>query len=505
MKKTWYALYDSFKTPIAMLLIGYLLMGLNYITVESPLINTTLQMLAYLGYAIKMLFPLIVIIAFLNKNFEDTIVVNVGIFCYFALNAITMFYSKGTLSSFFYTNLLNLNLDTDAGLKPLNMGLFASVAVILIITLTYRSSRKRYNYGMLQFITNDVWFFLLALISTVLVGALIAWQYPTVARFVVRCMRFVSVNNTNPASIFFYGLYDKVMSITGLHRIVEQGFWYGEFGGSWVDKAGTSFFGDANIWNAQIAADALNKGVGRYLTSNYVINLFVIPSIGLGLLLSIRDRVELKRNIGAVIMVIICSLLTGNALPMEFALLFIAPGLLVIHVIASALISMALAIMNVQLGFSVVGNLNYLSAGNIVDFIRYLRATSTHDAAMQILLIGAICFVIYQLLVFVYYRFLSQDFLESEEGKQEMKEFVRALGGIDNIRMITSSPLSIIVVLDDNERFDPQAVLKTKAYLIKERYFGYHIDYGPGSSALCRSIRKEMKEFAEVMEYHKEV
>jgi hypothetical protein len=70
--------------------------------------------------------------------------------------------------------------------------------------------------------------------------------------------------------------------------------------------------------------------------------------------------------------------------------------------------------------------------------------------------------------------------------------------------MLTYSPLSIIAVLHDNEKLDPKALLETRAFLVKERYFGYHIEYGPGSPALCRMIRKEKKELAEVMAYHRE-
>jgi phosphotransferase system glucose/maltose/N-acetylglucosamine-specific IIC component len=504
MKKQWYALLDSMKLPLAVLLIGHLLMGLNVITVNNTLVSTMLETLKYIGYFMVDLLPLIVIIAYFGRKFEDSAPVNAGILCYLILNVITMFFSRSSLASYFYTDLFSLGLDADTTIRPLNMGLLASVIVIFIVNFTYRSSRKRYNYGILPFISNDVWFLISAMLFTGIAGALIVWQYPTIARFVVKCMRFVAVNNTNPASLFLYSLYDKVMSLTGLHGIVEKGFWFGEFGGSWVDSSAVSYVGDASIWNAQIAADTLAKGVGRYSTNYYVVNLFMIPALLLGYLLTIRDKFELRRTWGTCLVGLVCSLLCGSALPVELTLLFIAPGLLGIHVILSSLSSMALALLNVQLGFTVTAGSNYASAGTLLDFIRYFRAASLHSVALKVLIVGAICFVVYLLLVFLYYRFMSQDFLDSEEGKREMKAFVKALGGLNNIKMLTYSPLSIIAVLHDNEKLDPKALLETRAFLVKERYFGYHIEYGPGSPALCRMIRKEKKELAEVMAYHRE-
>ncbi len=504
MKKNWYALLDSMKLPLAALLIGRLLMGLNTITVNNEMIGTALQTLEYIGYVITDLFPLIVIIAYFGRKYEDSAPVNIGIICYLILNVITMFFSRSSLASYFYTDLFTLSYDADTTLHSLNMGLPAAVIVIIIVNLTYRNSRKRYNYGMLPFISNDVWCLISAVFFTLITGALIVWQYPTIARFVVKCMRFVAVNNTNPASMFLYSLYDKVMSLTGLHGIVEKGFWFGEYGGSWVNSEAVSYIGDASIWNAQLTADSLIKGVGRFCTNYYIVNLFMIPSLLVGYLLNVRDKMERRRAWGTCLMGLACSLLCGSALPVELSLAFIAPGLLMIHIILSSVASMALAIMNVYLGFTLTSQTSYASAGTIIDFIKYFRTASLHSVALKVLIVGAISFAAYQIIIFLYYRFMSQDFLDSEEGKKEMKEFVRALGGVDNIKMITYSPISVIVVLHDNDKLDAKALLQTRAYLIKERYFGYHIDYGPGSPALCRMISREAKELAECMEYHRE-
>ena len=91
MKKHWYALLDSMKLPLAILLIGYLLMGLNVISVKNELISTALQTLEYIGYVMVDLFPLIVIISYFGRTYEDSAPVNGGIICYLILNVITMF------------------------------------------------------------------------------------------------------------------------------------------------------------------------------------------------------------------------------------------------------------------------------------------------------------------------------------------------------------------------------------------------------------------------------
>jgi phosphotransferase system IIB component len=104
-------------------------------------------------------------------------------------------------------------------------------------------------------------------------------------------------------------------------------------------------------------------------------------------------------------------------------------------------------------------------------------------------------------LVFIFYRVLAHHFLEREKQIIEVKQYIENLGGISNIKKITSSATSIIVVLYDKEKINVQNIIDGRAYKIIERYYGYIINYGPASTALCRKIRKEIKNYQDCLEY----
>ena len=78
-----------------------------------------------------------------------------------------------------------------------------------------------------------------------------------------------------------------------------------------------------------------------------------------------------------------------------------------------------------------------------------------------------------------------------------------SLGGLSNIKKITSSSRWITVVLDDKNKFDGDKLLKDQAYKIVERYYGFIIFLGPSSPKICREIRKQMKDLNYCLKYRK--
>ena len=78
---------------------------------------------------------------------------------------------------------------------------------------------------------------------------------------------------------------------------------------------------------------------------------------------------------------------------------------------------------------------------------------------------------------------------------------IRAFGGIQNISVIDCTPFSMQVSLFDNTRIDENAILGLGASKIRETYFYYDIEFGPGSVSICHQIKKEIKEYKRVLKY----
>ncbi len=507
MRKNWYSALDVISLPLVMLMAGMVLMSIGRIETTNETLGTIINCLVYTGDLLVNLFPLAVVINYTGKKYEDSIVVIVSIICYLVLNVVTMFLNDAQFASYFYKAVMGLSYSSTTSTvtitkMPINTGLFGSVLVALIILFVYKYSRRRYNYGVLSFITNDVCFFIISVFLTVCAAVAITYLSPTLFRLVQRTINFISRNSTNPASLFIYGICDKLCAVTGLHNIIEDSLWLGELGGSYIDASGNTILGDINIWTAQMEAGTLTSGTGKYLTEYYLNNIFIIPSILIGLYIHTSDKIERRRALGVYIIALIVSLVCGSAVPIELILLIVAPTLFGIHVVLSGVLSMVLGMLDVSLGTVLTDSVTTSSVGNIIDFIHYANELLTRDSVVTIAIVGAVCFVVYQILVDLYYRHLSYFFLEKKKGRKEYMEIVHDLGGLSNIKMVTATPYKIIFVVADKSKINSNALINTTVYKVTERYFGFVLEYGPGSFALRKKIKKEIRNYEDCLKYH---
>ena len=354
---------------------------------------------------------------------------------------------------------------------------------------------------MFVFIDNDIWFFLITIFLTVGVGIIISHEYGYLVMILNNVMNWISNNHSNPAVMFVYGLIRQFLNALGMEEIITNNFLFGNLGGSWITPAEVTIVGDVNIWIEQYKINAISIGTGRYISASYIINIFAIPSLIVAYFVNISDKIERNRSLGLIILGIVASLFGAATLPMELVLMFTAPVLLGMHIIISALIYLTCGLTNAYLGCGAFGNPEYLATGNIYELIKYSSDVNLLPTVKRILLIGVIVFVVYQLIVFVFYKVFAYYFLENNKQTIEVKQYIENLGGISNIKKITSSPTSIIVVLYDKEKINVQNIIEGRAYKVVERYYGYIISYGPGSAALCRKINKEIKNYQDCLEY----
>ena len=282
MKKFWYSNYESIKGPLTMYLIAMILLAIpNIFSSTNQVIATTLVAFMYAGGLIKTLLPVFVIVNIIGKNHEDSVPVLGGVISYVLLHLVTMFVASQSFDAQYYTSLGSGLLEGIAGLnrKPLNMGYIASVVVIVIVFLTYRVSRQRFNYGVLTFIDNDSWFLIICSVITIITGVAISFVFPYGVNFLNRIMTFVSQNSTNPGALFVYGLIERTMELRGMDDILHNSFWIGNYGGNWLDNAGNLYVGDVNIWTAQLSKGMVELGVGKYITPYYILNMFIVPAL----------------------------------------------------------------------------------------------------------------------------------------------------------------------------------------------------------------------------------
>jgi len=273
-----------------MLFIGFILMRIGGMQFNGEVLKLIVSMCGYSGKLIIDLFPFILAVNYIGKTHNDVIPVIATMISYTLLNVVTMFYAKTSFSANYYKAVLGLSYETvniannPIVKSPLNLGIIASIVVIIIIRLAYKLSRKRYNYGMFVFIDNDIWFFLITIIFTLTAGVLISHQYVYLVMILNNTMNWISTNHSNPAVMFVYGLIRQFLNALGMEEIITNNFLFGHLGGSWINQADVTILGDVNIWIEQYKANAISVGTGRYISASYIINIFAIPSLMLAII-----------------------------------------------------------------------------------------------------------------------------------------------------------------------------------------------------------------------------
>ena len=149
--------------------------------------------------------------------------------------------------------------------------------------------------------------------------------------FIQKGVKFVAEDLSDPLRIGAYSVFDRILSIMGLGNIARSPFWFTSAGGSLQNSAGQAILGDVNIWTYVNNTVTDYFGAGRFITPYYVINMFIIPGIYIGMILSMSDKKDRMSTAIAYSGAIVLSIVAGNPLPVELLMLFTSPSLLVMY------------------------------------------------------------------------------------------------------------------------------------------------------------------------------
>ncbi|MEV5030152.1 N-acetylglucosamine-specific PTS transporter subunit IIBC [Paenibacillus sp. LPE1-1-1.1] len=228
---------------------------------------------------------------------------------------------------------------------------------------------------------------------------------------------------------FVFLTANRLLIPTGLHHVINSIAWFQI--GDYTDAAGKVVHGDLTRFFAG------DKTAGMFMTGFFPIMMFALPA---GALAIIRTARKEKRKMVASIFIgtAFASFLTGITEPLEFAFMFAAPFLFVIHALLTGLSGLILYQLDVKHGFG-------FSAGFIDYAVNYQLATNP----LLILPVGlAFAVVYYFLFRFMILKFNiktpgREDDLAEDESKDTVKSdakagnkaenVLQALGGSSNI------------------------------------------------------------------------
>ncbi len=148
-----------------------------------------------------------------------------------------------------------------------------------------------------------------------------------------------------------YGFLNRILIPVGLHHALNSVFWF--------DVAGVNDLG--NFW----AGTGTLGQTGQYMTGFFPVMMFGLPAAALAMYHTAKPGK--KKNVyGLLLAAAVCSFFTGVTEPLEFAFMFLAPGLYLIHAILTGISLAICSLLPVRAGFN-------FSAG-FVDLVLSFKA-----------------------------------------------------------------------------------------------------------------------------------
>lgn len=254
---------------------------------------------------------------------------------------------------------------------------------------------------------------------------------------------------------FLFGAGERLLLPFGLHHILVSMIRFTEAGGTQIVD-GHSVSGALNIFYAQLQSGSpISPAATAFLSQGKMPTfMFGLPAAALAMYRTAlpQNRHKIK---GLLISGVIATFVTGITEPIEFLFLFIAPVLYGFHVIMTGLGFMLMALLQV-----VIGNTD----GGVLDFLIFGILQGTYTKWYFVLLVGALWFVVY----YVVFKFAIQKFNLKTPGRELVTEDVSekertykkkgnyngplildALGGPKNIVSLDNCITRLRLVVDD--------------------------------------------------------
>lgn len=281
--------------------------------------------------------------------------------------------------------------------------------------------------------------------------------------------------------LFAYGVLNRLLIVTGLHHILNNGAWFvvGEFNG---------VTGDLNRFFAG------DPEAGGFMSGFFPIMMFGLPAACFAMYRAARP--ERRKEVGGMLgSMALTSFLTGVTEPVEFTFMFLAPILYGIHAVLTGLSMAIMDMLNVKLGFG-------FSAGLFDYVINFTGATNP----LLLLPLGAA----YGLIYYFIFSFAIRVFDLKTPGREinetqpteksalageedEARGFISALGGAQNLISIGACTTRLRLSINDGARIDEAQLRRLGAKgFVRPSDSTIQIIIGPRAELLADQISAQL-------------
>ena len=257
--------------------------------------------------------------------------------------------------------------------------------------------RFKVFHGPLQIYGGRVYALMMATIYAALASIMLLFAWPylhSVCLYVGE-----SLIGTGALGAGVYGFLNRLLIPTGFHHVLNSVFWF--------DLAGIA---DLNsFWNGT----GVYGQTGMYMTGYFPVMIFGLPGAALAMYHTAYPA-QKKMAAGLLLTASLCSVLTGVTEPLEFAFMFLAPGLFLLHAILMGISMYICAALPFRIGFN-------FSAG-LMDYFMCLNAPMTQNPRLLLpvgLLFGLLYYIVFRFCILRFH--LKTPGREASEKENEKK------------------------------------------------------------------------------------
>lgn len=338
------------------------------------------------------------------------------------------------------------------GIPTLQTGVFGGIIIGIIAATLYKKFYKIELPQYLGFFAGKRFVPIVTAASAIVIGICLSFIWPPIQMGLSTFSQTVIDANRTLAALIF-GIIERALIPFGLHHVFYNPFWY-QFG-EYTNAAGQLVMGDQSIWFAQLR-DGVEFTAGTFMTGKYPFMMFGLPAAALAMIHTAKPEKK-KFVTGMMASAALTSFLTGITEPIEFAFLFVAPVLFVVHCVFAGISFMVMHILGVKIGMTF--------SGGLIDFVLF-GVIPSRTPWYLVILVGAIFAVIY----YFGFRFLITKLDLKTPGREEDVEsanegtvltnselafgILESLGNKENITHLDACITRLRVAVDDINKVD---------------------------------------------------
>lgn len=425
----------SFMLPIAILPVAGLLLGLgssftNATTIatyglqgilgEGTILHSLLIIMNKVGSAIFDNLPLIfaVGVAIGMAKKEKEVAALSALIAYFVMhisvNSMLEISGKIAADGTISKNVLEGTIASVCGINTLQMGVFGGIIVGLGVAALHNRFHKIVLPNALSFFGGSRFVPIISTITYMFVGIAMYFVWPVVQNGIYALGGLVT--GTGYFGTLIFGIVKRALIPFGLHHVFYLPFWQTAVGGT-MEVGGKLIQGGQNIFFAQLADSAnithFSADATRYFSGEFIFMIFGLPGAALAMYHTAYPA-QKKMAAGLLLTASLCSVLTGVTEPLEFAFMFLAPGLFLLHAILMGISMYICAALPFRIGFN-------FSAG-LMDYFMCLNAPMTQNPGLLLpvgLLFGLLYYIVFRFCILHFH--LKTPGREASEKENEKK------------------------------------------------------------------------------------